>query len=165
MNLIKKLQGLTLLAMLSSCYSGTNQNPPQNIATSVPLTGNFVLGVANGLSSPDGGCMSGEVEDIDFIVNSGSLNTTIYDVSGSIPRGIVSGNFTNPINQNNPCFTGNILSNNCGYALNGTIKFFNCSASNATIDGEDINNFAASYQMFAPNGQFIQAGLITVKGP
>lgn len=149
----------TVVLLLTACGSGNNtsQNMPVGgtnfVGTLTPGVGN--LQNYNPPTTNTCNASNAQSENVQFQVQSES-STYFFDPSSGFYTNIFSGYFTNPVNQNNPCFTGTILYSQCGNAQSGTIKFNACSVY---LNGNHYQ-FNAVYYLYTNGGQLIQTGTV-----
>ena len=143
---------------LIACNGGGSNTTAQNMPVgSPPFTGTFTPGIGNVTINGTSCNFTNSSEMLNFTVNESS--PTIFDDNTffSSDTVIFSGNFVNPVNQNTPCFQGNVTSSLCGNAQSGTIKFVGCSvylsASSAYI-------FKAQYYLYSPAGTLLTVGTV-----
>lgn len=136
---------------LAACGNGqsTAQNMPYDGTT--PFTGTMTPGIGQGyITTNGGGCNvvgNGSPENISFYVTESSpvvINDTSLQPSAN-PL-VNYGYFTNPVNQNNPCFTGKVIVSGCANLQNATIIFNGCSVP---LIGNHYQ-FTATYTIQAP---------------
>ena len=156
---MNKLLILLLPIGLIACESGasTAQYMPAGgtnfVGTLTPGVGNLQNYQPPTTSTCD--ASSAKSETIQFQVQSESP-TAFFDPTPGIYNNIFSGMFSNPVNQNNPCFTGTISYTQCGNAASGQIQFKACTL---VLNGNHYE-FNALYYLYAAGGQFIQSGSI-----
>jgi hypothetical protein len=142
---------------ISACDGGSPaaQNMPVGGA---PFTGIFTPGIGNlANGSSINTCLAGL----------GSSETMTFTVSESGPTffvdgqlltnpNIMNGTFTNPVNTNNPCFTGTITYSGCAYAQGGRVIFNGCSV---VLLGSGYQ-FKATYYLYTDQNTLIQSGSV-----
>ena len=74
----------------------------------------------------------------------------------ALHQNIISGTFNNPVNQNNPCLSGNITYSACQYANGGRITYTACSV----YQSGSAYTFTAIYYLYTSSGQLIQQGTV-----
>lgn len=145
-----------IASVISGCNGGTtsSQNMPVG---GTPFTGTFSPGIGNlTTGSSVNSCNSPlGFETLYFTVS--ESGPTYFQSSPSNPTYTAfNGYFTNPVNQNNPCFTGTVTYSGCSYAQSGTIKFNGCSVY---LVGSGYQ-FTATYYLYTSSGTLILSGSV-----
>lgn len=153
---------LSLLVVTLGCAGlvacGSGSSDPQNVSSGVYLM-TFTPGFIDSSTSGQQ-CTGGESELQYLSVQSSGAATGYPYTQQSDPITYYTGSFANPINQSNPCFTGQVvapISNCSNINNNSTIQFRGCSLTNMGT----YELFNATYQIYT-NGIFIMQG--TVRG-
>ena len=153
-----------IASVISGCNGGSNTS-----AQNMPVGGVFNMTYTPGIysaSNSGNGCAN-NFSDSGLLYPQSSIS---YGTNSGAPvNGILYyGYFTNPVNQNNPCFTGTVgksdpvnnypaIPSQCTNANGGTLKFFGCSVM---LVGNHYQ-FNATYQILQGNGVVLQG---TVSG-
>lgn len=140
---------------ISACDSGSPaaQNMPVGGA---PFTGIFTPGIgnlANGSSINTCNALGAQTETLIFTVSE-SGPTVFQDTT--LLQNVMNGTFTNPVNTNNPCFTGTVTYSACSYAQGGRVTFNGCSV---VLLGSGYQ-FKATYYLYTNQNTLIQSGSV-----
>lgn len=156
-NLILSSMVIVCGISLSACNSGDSASSAQNMPVGgTSFSGVVTPGIGNVTSSGQSCNFNLSSENLTFNVAE-STPTNFIDITNfSTSQTIFSGDFSNPVNQNQPCFTGNIQYSQCGNAQSGTIKFTGCSVY---LSGSQYI-FAAQYYLYANGGYLLTTGTI-----
>jgi hypothetical protein len=158
---ITKLVFITTMVLgLFACGGGSGKNEQVMPTGGSPFTGNFKPGIGNlttGSTTNTCNSSNAESEVLYFVVNESSEATNFQDKILNPTQIAFSGVFTDPVNQNNPCFTGKVKSSGCSYAQEGVIKFYNCRLL-LIGDGYQFN---ANYQLYSWSKILLQTGTVS----
>mgnify|MGYP000647343154 FL=1 len=147
--------GLVTTLGISACDSGgpAAQNMPVGGA---PFTGIFTPGIGNlGMGSTINTCNTAGARNETLIFTVSESGPTIFQDT-TLLQNIISGTFTNPVNTNNPCFTGTITYSGCSYAQGGRVTFNGCSV---VLLGSGYQ-FTATYYLYTAQNTLIQSGSV-----
>lgn len=149
--------------LMAGCGGGNNNS--QNMPVGGVFNTTFTPGIYNASNSGNGCTSSMSETGLLYPQSSISYGT----ITGIPANGILYyGYFNNPINQNNPCFTGVVgksdpangytaIPSQCTNANGGTLEFYGCSVM---LIGNHYQ-FNATYQILQDNGVVLQG---TVSG-
>ncbi len=146
-----------IASVISGCNGGTtsSQNMPVG---GTPFTGTFSPGIGNLTTGSTVNMCNyslGSFETLTFTVN--ESGPTIFQDGSLYPnQNVMSGSFNNPVNQNNPCFTGTVTYSGCSYAQSGVVKFNGCSVY---LVGSGYQ-FTATYYLYTTSGTLILSGSV-----
>lgn len=144
--------------LISACNGGSNTSAQNMPVGGTPFTGTFTPGIGNltpGSTVNTCNYSIGSFETLTFTVSE-SGPTVFQDGSLYPNQNVMSGYFNNPVNQNNPCFTGTVTYSGCGYAQSGTVKFNGCSVY---LVGSGYQ-FTATYYLYSTSGTLILSGSV-----
>ncbi len=147
--------GLVTTLGISACDSGgpAAQNMPVGGA---PFTGIFTPGIGNlGNGSTINTCNTAGARNETLIFTVSESGPTIFQDT-TLLQNVISGTFTNPVNTNNPCFTGTITYSGCSYAQGGRVTFNGCSV---VLLGSGYQ-FTATYYLYTAQNTLIQSGSV-----
>jgi hypothetical protein len=142
---------------VSACDSGSPaaQNMPVGGA---PFTGIFTPGIGNmgnGASINTCNAVGAQTETMTFTVS--ESGPTVFQDGALYPnQNVMNGTFTNPVNTNNPCFTGTVTYSGCSYAQGGRVTFNGCSV---VLLGSGYQ-FTATYYLYTAQNTLIQSGSV-----
>ena len=120
------------------------------------FTGTFTPGIGN-LSSSGSSCnFTASTEQLVFSVAESTPTNFIDIKSWSTPVQVISGSFSNPVNQNSTCFNSITVFSQCGNANGGTIKFVGCSVY---LSGSQYI-FTSQYRLYSAQGYLLTTGSV-----
>ncbi len=141
---------------LTACGGGGGGSAQNMPIGGTPFTGIFSPGIGNVGIECNFESVPQVTETLTFVVNE-SEPTFFQDGLLYPNENIFNGFFTNPVNQNNPCFDGNITYSDCGSAQSGTIKFFGCSVY---LSASSQYIFHSQYYLYDGFGQLLTTGTV-----
>lgn len=156
-NLILSSMVIVCGISLSACNSGDSTSSAQNMPVGgTPFNGVFTPGIGNVTSLGQSCNFAMTSENLIFTVAESTPTSFIDITSFSNSQTIFSGTFSNPVNQNQTCFTGNIEYSQCGNAQSGTIKFAGCSVY---LSGAQYI-FTSQYYLYSALGTLLTTGTV-----
>ncbi len=155
-NLILSLMISVCGISLVACNSGGSSSDAQNMPVGgTPFSGTFTPGIGNVTSLGNSCNFTMTNENLTFTVAE-STPTNFIDITNFSNQTIFSGYFSNPVNQNQTCFTGTVQYSLCGNAQSGTIKFVGCSLY---LSGAQYI-FSSQYYLYSVQGTLLTTGTV-----
>lgn len=155
-NLLLSLVSMVCGVGLAACNSGDSGNAQNMPVGGTPFSGVFTPGIGNVTSLGNSCNFAMTSENLIFTVAE-STPTSFIDITNfSTSQTIFSGYFSNPVNQNQTCFTGNVQYSQCGNAQSGSIKLVGCSVYSS---GSQYI-FTSQYYLYSALGTLLTMGTV-----